>query len=183
LVFNNTGITLPDSRSAGQGGELAELVIRRLAAADWAVFRGVRLAALRDAPEAFGSTATNAEKLDEAEWRRRLEQRAVFLAEVGRQGVGLAAGIEGDQPNEAELISMWVAPARRGRGVGDRLVDTVLAWAAGEQFRTMCLWVATGNARAERLYARHGFAPTGRVQPMGGETVGLLEFEMRRGVG
>jgi GNAT superfamily N-acetyltransferase len=183
LAFNNADITLPDSRSAGQGGELAELVIQRLAAADWATFRAVRLAALRDAPEAFGSTATNAEKLDEAEWRRRLEQRAVFLAEVASQGVGLAAGIEGDQPNEAELISMWVAPAWRGHRVGDRLVDAVLAWAASEQFRTMCLWVATGNARAERLYARHGFAPTGRVQPMGGERIDLREFEMRRAIG
>ncbi|MEA2667620.1 MAG: hypothetical protein QOJ33_554 [Chloroflexota bacterium] len=183
MAFNNADITLPDSRSAGQGGELAELVIRRLAAADWVAFRAVRLAALRDAPEAFGSTASDAEKLDEAEWRLRLEQRAVFRAEVASQGVGLAAGIAGDWPNEAELISMWVAPAWRGHRVGDRLVDTVLAWAASGQFRTMCLWVATGNAPAERLYARHGFAPTGRVQSMGGKTVDVLEFEMRRGVG
>src|SRR2546425_13373396 len=82
---------LPDSGSARQGGELAELVIRRLAAADWAAFREVRLAALRDAPEAFGSTASDAEKLDQAEWRRRLEHRAVFLAEVANQPGGLAA--------------------------------------------------------------------------------------------
>ena len=162
---------------------MAGVVIRRLAAADWAAFRDIRLAALRDAPEAFGSTAGEAEKLDEAEWRRRLEQRAVFLAEVGSQRVGLAAGIEADQPHEAELISMWVAPGWRGRGVGDRLVDAVLAWAAAERFTTLRLWVATGNARAERLYVRHGFAPTGRVQPMGGERLDLLEFEMRRGVG
>ncbi|HEX9095857.1 MAG TPA: GNAT family N-acetyltransferase [Candidatus Dormibacteraeota bacterium] len=162
---------------------MAQLVIRRLAAADWAAFRDVRLAALRDAPEAFGSTASEAEKLDEAEWRRRLEQRAVFLAEVNSQGAGLAAGIEADQPHEAELISMWVAPGWRGHGVGDRLVDAVLAWAAGQRFTTLRLWVATGNARAERLYVRHGFAPTGRVQPMGGARLDLLEFEMRRAVG
>jgi GNAT superfamily N-acetyltransferase len=162
---------------------LAELVIRRLAPADWVAFREVRLAALRDAPEAFGSTAIDADKLDEAEWRRRLEQRAVFLAEVANQGAGLAAGIEGDQPGGAELISMWVAPAWRGHGVGDRLVDAVLAWAVGERFTTVGLWVAQGNARATRLYARHGFAPTGRVQPMGGGAPDRLEFEMCRRVG
>lgn len=162
---------------------MADLVIRRLAAAEWAAFREVRLTALRDAPEAFGSTAAEAERLDEQEWRRRLQQRAVFMAEVASQRVGLAAGIGGDQPGEAELISMWVAPAWRGHGIGDRLVEAVLAWAAGEGFMSVGLWVAQGNARAERLYARHGFGATGRVQPMGGERRDLLEFEMRRGAG
>jgi len=182
-VSNNTDITLPDSGSAGQGGELGRTRIRRLAAADWAAFRVVRLAALTEAPEAFGSTAREAEKLAEAEWRRRLEQRAVFLAELGGQSAGLAAGIQGDQPDEAELVSMWVAPRWRGHGVGDRLAEAVLAWAATEGFRIIHLWVATGNARAERLYARHGFVRTGRVQPMGGERVDRLEFEMSRPVG
>lgn len=160
---------------------MAELVIRRLAPADWPAFRDIRLAALRDAPEAFGSTAGDAEKLDEEEWRRRLAQRAVFTADVSGQRVGLAAGIRGDQPGEAELISMWVAPAWRGRGVGDRLVDAVVAWAIGEGFTIVGLWVAEGNARGEGLYARHGFARTGRVQPMGGGRGNHLEFEMRRG--
>jgi GNAT superfamily N-acetyltransferase len=162
---------------------LAELVVRRLAPADWAAFRDIRLAALRDAPEAFGSTAADAQKLEKLEWRRRLELRAVFLAEAGSQRVGLAAGIGGDQPGAAELISMWVAPAWRGRGVGDRLVETVLAWATGEGFTSVRLWVAKGNTRAERLYARHGFDATGRSQPMGGERFELLEFEMRRKIG
>lgn len=177
------GITLPDNVMASQGAELAELVIRRLAAADWATFRTVRLAALRDAPEAFGSTASDAEQLDAAEWRRRVEGRAAFLAEVAGQHVGLAAGIAADNPGDAELISMWVAPAWRGQGVGDRLVEAVLAWAAGERFATVHLWVADGNARAERLYARHGFVSSGRRQPMGGARSGRLEFEMSRVVG
>ena len=162
---------------------MAELVIQRLAAGDWAAFREIRLAALRDAPEAFGSTAAEAQRLGEEEWRRRLEQRAIFVVEVSSQRVGLAAGVGGDQRGEAELVSMWVAPAWRGQGAGDRLVEAVLAWAADEGFLTVHLWVAQGNARAERLYARHGFAATGRVQPMGGERFDLLEFEMRRRVG
>jgi GNAT superfamily N-acetyltransferase len=162
---------------------LAELVLRRLAPTDWAAFRSVRLAALRDAPEAFGSTAADAEKLQEVEWRRRLEQRAVFMAESAGQGVGLVAGIAGDQPGEGELISMWVAPAWRGQGVGDRLVEAVLVWATGEGFTSVGLWVANGNPRAEQLYARHGFDATGRVQPMGEERLDRLEFEMRRWVG
>ena len=156
---------------------------RRLAEGDWAAFRDVRLAALRDAPEAFGSTAADAEQLDEAAWRARLTQRAVFVAEVGTQRVGLVAGIAGEQTGAAELVSMWVAPAWRGHGVGDRLVDVVLRWAADAGFRTVHLWVAQGNAYAGALYARHGFTATGQVQPMGHGRLDRLEFEMCRGVG
>src|SRR2546427_12631530 len=105
---------LPDSGSARQGGELAELVIRRLAAADWAAFREVRLAALRDAPQAFGSTASDAEKLDRAEWRRRLEQRAVFLAEIANPPGGLAARGGGRPRGGGGLSSVGVGPALRG---------------------------------------------------------------------
>jgi ribosomal protein S18 acetylase RimI-like enzyme len=187
LGFNNAGITLPNTGFARQGAELAELVIRRLAAADWAAFREVRLAALRDAPNAFGSTASEAEKLDEQEWRRRLEERAVFLAaflaDASTQRIGLAAGIMADQPGDAELVSMWVAPAWRGHGVGDRLVDAVLAWAKGEGLTNVGLWVAQDNTPAERLYARHGFARTGRVRSMVAGVADRPEFEMRRSVG
>ena len=97
--------------------------------------------------------------------------------------VGLAAGIKADHPGDAELISMWVEPAWRGRGVGHRLVDAVLSWAAGEGFGGVRLWVAQGNARAERLYARQGFERTGEVQPMAAGAPERLEFEMLRRVG
>ena len=162
---------------------MADALIRRLAVSDWAAFREVRLTALRDAPDAFGSTAADAERLSDDEWRGRLGDRAVFLAEVACHRVGLAAGIRSDQPEDAELISMWVAPAWRSRGIGHRLVEAVLGWAAGERFRSVRLWVADGNAVAERLYAQHGFVRTGAVQPMTAGAPERLEFEMRRRVG
>lgn len=174
---------LPDTGSPGQGAQLADVLIRRLAVSDWAAFREVRLTALRDAPEAFGSTAADAERLSDDAWRGRLRDRAVFLAELGSHRAGLAAGIRADQPEDAELVSMWVAPAWRGCGIGHRLVEAVLGWAAGERFSGVRLWVADGNAVAERLYARHGFARTGAVQPMTTGAPERLEFEMRRRVG
>ncbi len=162
---------------------MGEVLIRRLAASDWAAFREARLRALREAPGAFGSTAADAERLREDEWRRRLVDRAIFLAEIAGHVVGLAAGIKADHPGDAELISMWVEPAWRGRGVGHRLVDAVLSWAAGEGFGGVRLWVAQGNARAERLYARQGFERTGEVQPMAAGAPERLEFEMLRRFG
>ena len=105
------------------------IAIQRLTGHDWRLFRDVRLQALHDAPAAFGASAADAERLSEEDWRRRLEGRAVFVARCGELGVGLVAGVPAELPREAELISMWVASAWRGHGVGAALVDRVVLWA------------------------------------------------------
>ncbi|MBO0867055.1 MAG: GNAT family N-acetyltransferase [Micromonosporaceae bacterium] len=65
-----------------------------------------------------------------------------------------------------ELMSMWVAPRARGRGVGELLIAAVADWAALAGARTMLLAVAEGNTAAERLYRRAGFLPTGAQAEM-----------------
>jgi ribosomal protein S18 acetylase RimI-like enzyme len=58
----------------------------------------------------------------------------------------------------ADLESIHVYPARRGRGAGEQLVRAFLAWAAenGAQRATVTAYAA--NDGAQRFYARHGFA-------------------------
>lgn len=80
----------------------------------------------------------------------------------------------------AELISMWVDPSWRGRGVADQLVTAVTGWAASEGFAQVQLWVAVGSDAAERPYARHQFVRTGRVQSMHPDQPARREFEMVR---
>lgn len=93
--------------------------------------------------------------------------------------VGLAAGPD-EEPGVAELISMWVDPSWRGRGVADQLVTAVTGWAASEGFAQVQLWVAVGSDAAERPYARHQFVRTGRVQSMHPDQPARREFEMVR---
>lgn len=144
------------------------------------MFRELRLRALRDAPEAFGTTAAEAESWGPDQWHHRLRTRVAFVALDGEAPIGLACGIPAERPNEAELISMWVDPTSRRRGVGGRLVEAVAGWAAREGFRRLRLWVARRNPDAEPFYASLGFARTGEVQPMGGREPGRLEFAMSR---
>ena len=65
-----------------------------------------------------------------------------------------------------ELISMFVRPQARGRGVGEALVDAVVAWARrpGRQ-----LGPPVGDRdqqAARRLYERCGFTVTPERQPL-----------------
>jgi len=138
----------------------------------------VRLAALKEAPYAFGSTYTREVEAVEQGWRDRLGSRAQFVAELDGAVVGTAGGYPVDAA-VAELISMWVAPLARGKGAGDGLVAGVVGWAEDGGFESIQLWVANGNDRAEALYRRCGFARTGREKPMSSD-VNRMEFQMAR---
>jgi ribosomal protein S18 acetylase RimI-like enzyme len=57
--------------------------VREVVADDWELLRDVRLAALREAPHAFGSTYAREAPFTEEQWRGRISQRAVtFFAFV-----------------------------------------------------------------------------------------------------
>jgi ribosomal protein S18 acetylase RimI-like enzyme len=137
----------------------------------------VRLAALRDAPHAFGSTFEAEVAFPEGRWRQRLSHRAQFIAVADGVAVGLVGGITPGAGTSAELVSMWVDPRCRRQGLGRHLVDAVLEWARKRGFEEVRLWVAEGNQDAQRLYSRCGFVSTKAVQLIrpGDER---LEYEM-----
>jgi ribosomal-protein-alanine N-acetyltransferase len=59
--------------------------------------------------------------------------------------------------DEVHLLEIAVAPAMRGRGVGDALVHALCDRADRAGARLVTLEVRAGNAAARRLYDRHGF--------------------------
>jgi GNAT superfamily N-acetyltransferase len=63
----------------------------------------------------------------------------------------------------AELVSMYVVPRLRGKGVGSRLVADFTAWAHERGATRMHVTAYTANDAAVRFYQRHGFAPLSTV--------------------
>lgn len=140
----------------------AMVEIRRLTAGDWAVWRAVRLEALREAPYAFGSTLDEWQGAGDIEsrWRARLEAVPFnVVAEIDGDPVGQASGTASNPSGDVELISMWVAPAARGRGVGEALIEAVVEWAGSQAAPAVALAVRRTNAAAVNLYERMGFEP------------------------
>jgi len=64
--------------------------------------------------------------------------------------------------DEAEILSIAVAPRRRQRGVAGRLLDLHLRSLAGLGVNSVFLEVDEDNRPARRLYARAGFDEVGR---------------------
>jgi [ribosomal protein S18]-alanine N-acetyltransferase len=65
---------------------------------------------------------------------------------------------------EAEILSVAIAPAWRGRGLSRQLLDLHLRRLAGLGVRAVYLEVGERNAPACRLYRRAGFKEVGRRQ-------------------
>jgi ribosomal protein S18 acetylase RimI-like enzyme len=149
-----------------EGPQRAPVELHVLSPDDWETWRLIRLQALAEAPYAFGSRLAEWEHADESRWRARLglEGSHNVVAFAGGTPVGMATGVPGDDPAVAELISMYVAPAARGSGLAERLLDAVERWAVGQGARTLCLDVRADNHPALRAYERQGFAVTGEVE-------------------
>jgi ribosomal protein S18 acetylase RimI-like enzyme len=131
----------------------------------WRLWRELRLAALAEAPAAFGSTLAEWSGVSDTEqrWRARLEEVALnFVIACDGEPVGMVSATAPDGDHAAELISLWVSPIGRGRGVGDEAVRQVVAW-VNENFpgRDVVLSVKANNTHAIRLYERHGFIHSG----------------------
>lgn len=103
----------------------------------------------------------------------QLDTRHYVVALLGDDVVGWAGLC--DYPDEAWVQTMAVAPAAQGRGVGGLLLRALLDEAARRRSPAVSLEVRAGNAGAQALYARHGFARTGLrrgyYQPSGEDAV------------
>ena len=135
--------------------------------AQWQALKAVRLAALLDAPAAFGVSYAQSSANTEAVWRDHAAGRrgvAFFLAWQGDEAVGIAGGVTGvtgvadDAGGACELVAMWVRPACRGSGVAAQLVDAVMAHALAAGRRRVQLDVAPDNLPAARFSLKQGFA-------------------------
>jgi len=93
--------------------------------------------------------------------------RVLFVAEDGDALLGVVGGFRRLDPSEVQLVSLWVDPDARGRGVARSLIRAVARWARDRGAGTIVLFVQEANAPGRALYVRAGFRPTGAREPVG----------------
>ena len=155
--------------------------VRRAAIGDEPIMRALRLQAMLDSPDAFGSTYERELDRTTLDWQRWLSPGATFLLDQNGEAVGIVAGQhDALDATVVHLMAMWVHPRARGTGGADALVGAVIAWAAAERAAVIRLAVITSNAPARRCYERNGFTPTGHEVTR--ERDGRIEVRMERPV-
>jgi GNAT superfamily N-acetyltransferase len=145
------------------------ITIRAVRAGEGPRLRELRMRAMADAPEVFGSTPEHEARLPDEHWSALADgsdEAGVYVAIDGESWIGMAAGRWLDRERAiVSLWGMWVEPARRGERIGERLVGSVRGWATAHGARFIRLGVIDGSP-AIAFYARLGFVATGETKPL-----------------
>jgi GNAT superfamily N-acetyltransferase len=161
----------------------APIQLRVMNSSDWRKYRELRLRALGDSPDAYGSTLAAEQDRSEAAWAERLAAAETsgkdlpLIAEHGGQSVGLVwAKVDPADASIVNVFQMWVAPENRGCGTGQALLRSAIAWARGIGARFVQLGVTCGDSPAARLYAREGFSAHGVPEPLRPDSPLLAQY-------
>ena len=159
--------------------------IRRIRPEDWRTLRELRLRALADAPEAFGSSLAASQARPDAWWRdwagegAESEQTATFLALDRGRAAGMAGGFRDETGAAVTVVAMWVEPAARRGGTGRALLEAVEEWASAGGAESTNLSVTDANPAALRFYRACGYRETGWSEPLERDPT-LTQIGMRK---
>jgi RimJ/RimL family protein N-acetyltransferase len=149
------------------------VTIRPASEEDASAYRDLRLEALRDHPEAFSADYATTLAQPMSFWSERLRSSgtetavANFLAVHDHQLIGMCAIARRNSPktrHTADIVGMYVRPARRGVHIAEGLVTACIEWARAHDVKIVKLAVVATNTPAIRCYDRCGFHVYG-VEP------------------
>lgn len=135
------------------------MIIRLLEKEDWKQFKAIRLEALFECPEAFGSSFEEESNLSDAEFEQNFKKSTIFGAIQNNQLVGCAGFFIcslSKMSHRGVIFSMYIQNGYRGLGIGDALLKAVITHAKNRVMQ-LHLTVVTTNQTALKLYQKNGF--------------------------
>jgi N-acetylglutamate synthase-like GNAT family acetyltransferase len=126
----------------------------------------------RDAysPGGFADTTASANVI-----RERMMTAKIWLAFVGGEPVGTVTALP--EPDRIYIRSMAVTPKAQGRGVGQKLLETLEQDARERGFEKLYLYTTFVLPGAQKLYEKNGFRVVRETAPQEWHDMGGVEME------
>ena len=141
------------------------MMIRELSTDDVAIYRDLRLQALREHPEAFSTSAEDFEQRSLESIAQRLEPSPTQFtlgAFLNEAYVGSLTFVQEERTklrHRGHIFGTYVAPEARRQGIAKALLQEAIHRARRlNDLETIVLSVTTTNASAVKLYKSLGFA-------------------------
>lgn len=158
--------------------------VHRVLPEQWRAHRDLRLDMLEADPDAFWADLGEVRSRTEEQWREEIAGPRIHLqARAGETVLGgialLPEGYTPEHPIPADrshIVSLWVRPAARGRGLSTLLLRSVAELAISIGRPELSLDVDETNASARAVYERLGFRATGEREPREGRDSAWIEY-------
>ena len=122
-------------------------------------------------PGGFADTTASADVI-----RQRFEIGRVWLAFDGGEAVGTVTALP-DEGGGVYIRSMAVKPSAQGRGVGQKLLETIEEDARARGEKRLHLYTTFVLPAAQPLYQKNGFVVTRETAPEEWHDMGGVEME------
>ncbi len=137
---------------------------------DWQAYKKLRLEALLTESEAFASSYEEQVKMQDEYWQKRLEDAEngddnwlLFAKNEDSTLVGMVGAFAKEDTGIAEIISLYVTPGARGKGIAKELVQEILKKVSkNKAVKKVTLSVRTTQDAALSLYRQLGFEIVGK---------------------
>jgi len=146
--------------------------------------RALRLAALKDTPDAFGAKYEDEVNKPISEWQDRLKNTHWCFVVADGVDVGLLAvdRAEKDRNSDCWLSSWWIKDAFRGSGIPKLMLTWLEQLCRENNWKKIGLGVWPENFRAITAYKKLGFTQANELLPSR-SIPGLMYLAMYRDVG
>ncbi len=143
------------------------MTITQLPPNRWKEYKNLRLEAVQNSPQSFLATVQETLAEKDSEWESKINNMFFAVSETDEL-VGMA-GCYRDSKQKlnhvANIVSVYVTPSYRGKGVGRKLLEAVIAHAKNSPGVTkLQLGVITTQVEAYTLYTSLGFQNVGTLK-------------------
>lgn len=158
--------------------------IVRLPITEWQSYKSLRLRALKEDPQAFGSSYEKEIQHPDEKWQSRLaDNELLVFAKMNGLVVGMMGAFQTDSDkisNSATVYGVYVSSEARGKGISGKLIEELLNLLKGNDIATANLTVNKDQQAAVGLYKKYGFWVTGEEESIMGDGLKHTELLMAK---